>query len=319
MDGVKRTGARAESTAADGAETAPGPSTDGTTTAPGTSTGGATAATPRAHAAAPRTPRIGLVTFGPHRSARHRPAQHSSAWHGTSSAAALLLDDAADALVAYARMAAREAGLDTAVTPEFVRTSICPADGAAHDGSGVSSTGATRERRTAAGQESAAAKPPSQSCSALVFAIDAPAAVPMQNYERACSAAFAMAEAGARVYAIVTVPGENAADGERLLQHLTSTCAGTGCRWSGGLVVTDAELIPRLMRAPRLGAWRRPVSETIDTLVAAIRLNCSLNAVDDLLEGHTAVGDSGDHLIASPNHLWRSVARRIERQLRTRA
>lgn len=307
MDGAKCTGARAAGAAVDGAETALGPSTGGATTAPEASAGGA-------NIAAPRTPCIGLVTFGPHRSAQNRSARH-----GDSSAAALLLDDAADALVAYARMAAREAGLDTAVIPEFVRTSICPANGAAHDGSGVSSTGAARERKTAADQESAAAKPPSQSCSALVFAIDAPAAVPMQNYERACSAAFAMAEAGAHVYAIVTVPGENATAGERLLQHLTSACAGAGCRWSGGLVVTDAELIPRLMRAPRLGAWRRPVSETIDKLVAAIRLNCSLGAVDSLLEGHTANGDSDGYLIASPNHLWRSVARRIERQLRTRA
>lgn len=241
--------------------------------------------------------RIGFVTFEPHRSEQHRSA-HRSTQRDEPSAAALLLNDAADALVAYARMAAREAGSGKAALPELMRTSIWPG----------------YEVEAADGRDGAGARPLSQPCDALVCTIDASAEERrVHGLEEALATACTLAAGNARVYAIVAVHDPDGFDAMWTLQRVATACAHDGLLWSGGLVVTDAELIPRLMRTPRLGAWRRPVSEAIDRLVAAVRLNCSLSAVDSLLEGHTANGDSSGYLIASPNHLWRSIAGLVAR------
>lgn len=271
MGGARRTVARAAGAAADA----------GASVAPSTET-------LDAGTEAPLPPRVELMTFGSHDLANQK-----------ARSTALLLDDAAEALVAYARMALREAGPNKAAIPELVRTNVQPDCGGA----------------AASARNSIEVRPSSQPCDAVVGALDAPAeAWQACELECALAAACAQTELHARAYAIVATCGPDESSAMQTLQRMAAACAHVGLIWSGGLVVTDAELIPRLMRAPRLGAWRRPVSEAIDTLIAAVRLNCSLDAVDSLLEGHAASSDSGGYLVASPNHLWRSVARLIERK-----
>lgn len=239
--------------------------------------------------------RIGFVTLGPRHSEQHRSARRSTQRDETSPAA-LLLNDAADALVAYARMAAREAGSGKTTLPELMRTSIWPG----------------YEAEATDGRDGVGTRPLTQPCDALACAIDASAeGQRSHDLEEALAAACMLAAGSARVYAIVAARDPDGSDAMQTLQRAAAACAHDSLLWSGGLVVTDAELIPRLMRVPRLGAWRRPVSEAIDRLVAAVRLNCSLSAVDSLLEGHAANDASGGSLIASPNRLWRSIARHI--------
>lgn len=52
---------------------------------------------------------------------------------------------------------------------------------------------------------------------------------------------------------------------------LEAACEGTGLAWAGGLVVPGWALVPGLLRHPRMGILRRPLSEATDDLVAAIR------------------------------------------------
>ena len=55
------------------------------------------------------------------------------------------------------------------------------------------------------------------------------------------------------------------------VQALEAACEGAGLAWAGGLVVPGWALVPGLLRHPRMGALRRPLSEATDDLVAAIR------------------------------------------------
>ena len=50
-----------------------------------------------------------------------------------------------------------------------------------------------------------------------------------------------------------------------------AACDGAGLVWAGGLVVPGWSLVPGLLRHPRMGILRRPLSEATDDLVAAIR------------------------------------------------
>ena len=61
------------------------------------------------------------------------------------------------------------------------------------------------------------------------------------------------------------------ADAEASAQTLEAACEGAGLAWAGGLVVPGWALVPGLLRHPRMGILRRPLSEATDDLVAAIR------------------------------------------------
>lgn len=192
--------------------------------------------------------------------------------------AACLLADFSDALGAYSRASERASGGRDAA-PETVWI-----DGA--------------------GPENGTALP----CDALVCALS-----DQEDADDILRGALSPAATGARVYAIAASAAHDGSRGGALLDRLASICPDRDLRWSGGLVVTDADLVPRLMRAPRLGAWRRPVSEAIDQLVAAVRMDCPLSVVDRLLAGRdeTERGGAGGsmRIAASPAALWRLAMR----------
>ena len=64
-----------------------------------------------------------------------------------------------------------------------------------------------------------------------------------------------------------------------------AACDALGVRWCGGLMVPNASMLPALMRSPRLGAFRRPLSERIDRLIAALRLGRPIDELDRMLDG----------------------------------
>ena len=104
----------------------------------------------------------------------------------------------------------------------------------------------------------------------------------------------ALVEAGRRagcpVSAVAALPAREDAPGADGLGR--ALVAGSPFR--GAVVVCHAELAGRLLATPRLGRWRRPVSEAIDRLVAAIRMGAPV-----------ACGFE----VAEPDRLWLALQR----------
>ena len=89
------------------------------------------------------------------------------------------------------------------------------------------------------------------------------------------------AHVGARLYLITAVSGDELPP--EVLKTWVGTCDRSGLIWSGGVVAAGVDALPRLMRSPRLGRFRRPLSEAIDALVAAVRLGCALGDLPRVL------------------------------------
>ena len=93
---------------------------------------------------------------------------------------------------------------------------------------------------------------------------------------------------GAHVYLVVASPSEDGMEALSKLGELSNSLRTYGIVHAGSVIVTHGDQIPALMRTPRLGMWRRPVAESIDSLIAAMRMGSTLGAP----------------IIASPSRLW---------------
>ncbi len=82
---------------------------------------------------------------------------------------------------------------------------------------------------------------------------------------------------GARVYAVGALTDAAAVGGterygiDEAFGALAQVCRRDDLTWSGYLAVASAEVLPRLTRSPRMGMFRRPVSEAIDRLILSVR------------------------------------------------
>lgn len=76
---------------------------------------------------------------------------------------------------------------------------------------------------------------------------------------------------GFPVYALLLTPSAQPGSLDHLSPALSSTCQAHGLSWNGALVIADAAILPALARSPRMGMFRRPVSEAIDRLILALR------------------------------------------------
>lgn len=76
---------------------------------------------------------------------------------------------------------------------------------------------------------------------------------------------------GSPVYALLLTPSAQLGSLDHLSPALSSTCQAHGLSWNGALVIADAAILPALARSPRMGMFRRPVSEAIDRLILALR------------------------------------------------
>lgn len=227
------------------------------------------------------------------------------------SPAALLLDDFADALAAYARISARQNGT-AAVAPRFVRVHL----------EGGDRLPATLESGCLAG------------CDVVICAAycttEAPDAVAtlcaaLQDGSTAASdairpestAANDAIRPGTPIGMLAAGNAHDGSDAREVVARAASACQSAGHPWIGGVIVTDGALLPRLMRTPRLGAWRRDVSEAVDCLVAAVRLGRSLDEVEDIMGAGTENLDAKHRapsvIGASPHTLWRSVVSKCRR------
>lgn len=216
------------------------------------------------------------------------------------SPAALLLDDFADALAAYTRISARQNGT-TAVAPQFVRARL----EAGHR------FPATLEAGGLAG------------CDVVICAAycttRAPDAVATlcAALQDGSAAANDAVRPGTPIGMLAAGNAHDGSDAREVVARAASACQSAGHPWIGGVIVTDGALLPRLMRAPRLGAWRRDVSEAVDCLVAAVRLGRSLDEVEGILGAGTENLDARHRapsvIVASPHTLWRSVVSKCRR------
>lgn len=93
---------------------------------------------------------------------------------------------------------------------------------------------------------------------------------------------------GAHVYLVVVSSSEDGTEALSKLGELSNSLRAYGIVHAGSVIVTHGDQIPALMRTPRLGMWRRPVAESIDSLIAAMRMGSTLGAP----------------IIASPSRLW---------------
>ncbi|WP_288738145.1 hypothetical protein [uncultured Enorma sp.] len=240
--------------------------------------------TEHAHAMVRAPRRIGLVSL---------PAN--------APAAALVLDDFRAALIAYARLSST--GSQAAAHPPLLRIDASRKD----------------ERNVGDGEDAVHPAAALATCDTVVAAYAPGDAAPRMPTAQELGAALAQLAArghlmpGTRIYGIACAARSDGADGVHTLDDAARACAQESLAWCGGIVVTDAGLIPRLMRAPRLGMWRRPVSRAIDRLVAAVRMGCALDELDTLL-GVDPAHASGDAItVASPHPLWRAAASRLPR------
>ncbi|WP_303214476.1 hypothetical protein [uncultured Enorma sp.] len=210
------------------------------------------------------------------------------------SPAALLLDDFADALAAYTRISARQNGT-AAVALRFVRVRL----EAGHR------LPATLESGCLAG------------CDVVICAAycttGAPdaAATLCAALQDGSAAANDAIRPGTPIGMLAAGNAHDGSDAREVVARAASACQSAGHPWIGGVIVTDGALLPRLMRTPRLGAWRRDVSEAVDCLVAAVRLGRSLDEVEGILGAGTENLDARHRapsvIVASPHTLWRSV------------
>ncbi len=99
---------------------------------------------------------------------------------------------------------------------------------------------------------------------------------------------------GGHVYAIAADADWEPVAALTCLDHLEHACRTPGASWHGGIATGALGLLPRLMHSPRLGAWRRPLSEHIDRLVAAVRMGCTLGELDHLTspDAHPSIAGS---------------------------
>lgn len=82
------------------------------------------------------------------------------------------------------------------------------------------------------------------------------------------------------VFGVAITPDRDCGSAIAELEALRSRCSDYGLVWSGGIAAGGGALLGRLMRCPRLGMWRRPLSEAIDKMIAAVRMGYTLPELD---------------------------------------
>ena len=222
-----------------------------------------------------------------------RTASSGAASNAGNSAAELLLSDFHDALLAYTRLSAYAS--EGSRYPVFVRAECTP-------------NGSLRilERPGCESEDCDIA-----SCDTVVLAheVASPAdCAPLADVLHALASSNAI-NPTARFYAIIC--DSCSSEDTSTVREAVRVCQQVDAYWSGTVVVTDAQLIPRLMRAPRLGMWRRPVTRVIDRLVAAVRMGCALDKLDELLGVDLERANTSNILVASPHPLWCAIASRM--------
>ncbi len=127
----------------------------------------------------------------------------------------------------------------------------------------LAEAGAVYERRSGAERPIEFVRGCVAGCEALILGLDG------------CDATFGdvldPAEAGAAIYAVCVCMDCPAEEALGCLWALEQACEQRGLAWRGGLAIGDAQVVPAFEHSPRLGFWRRPVSEGLDGLLLCVR------------------------------------------------
>ena len=263
--------------------------------------------------------RVGLIELGegcePRRPSQDCGSRHAGEGNGPQhpgegpnpnpSPAALLLDDFADALAAYTRISARQNGT-AAVAPRLARVRLeaghrLPAT--------LESSGLTGCDVVICAAYCTTGAP--DAVATLCAALQDSSAAANDAIRPESTAASDAIRPGTPIGMLAAGNAHDGSDAREVVARAASACQSAGHPWIGGVIVTDGALLPRLMRTPRLGAWRRGVSEAVDCLVAAVRLGRSLDELEDIMGAGTENLDAKHRapsvIVASPHTLWRSV------------
>lgn len=84
---------------------------------------------------------------------------------------------------------------------------------------------------------------------------------------------------GCAVYAVCACPGCAADEALPRFAALERACGKRGLDWRGGLAIGAAQAVTAFEHLPRLGFWRRPVSEGTDRLLLALRCGMPAGAI----------------------------------------
>lgn len=182
---------------------------------------------------------------------------------GDDGAAHLLLEDFADALVAYARMGESE---PPAVTWK---------DGAAEE-AGLPDCAVIASRL--------------REDTSSTWAIDALRALGTPD--------------GLPVYLLCCTDEFDPADALPAVTACADKLEGHGFTCRGGVIAGGGALVPRTAKSPRMGTLRRWRSEATDALIAAVRLQCSVDEAAAMTRDETRRRERGFILARCPIPHW---------------
>lgn len=118
----------------------------------------------------------------------------------------------------------------------------------------------------------------------------------------------------ARVYVVVQVAHRSTEGTHMPVKRLREACELRKLTWCGGVVICAGSGIAALRHSPRMGLLRRPFSETMDKLVGAVRMGCSIEHAQ-LLGGGNAGSVDADGMVrvepAVPAPIWRAIIKRL--------
>lgn len=117
-----------------------------------------------------------------------------------------------------------------------------------------------------------------------------------------------------RIYVVVQAASKNNKQADEVLDRLHRACILRDLPWCDGIVICAGSGIAALRHSPRMGVLRRPFSETMDKLVGAVRMGCSIEHAQ-LLGGGNAGSVDADGMVrvkpTVPAPIWHVIMKRL--------
>ena len=85
--------------------------------------------------------------------------------------------------------------------------------------------------------------------------------------------------AGCAVYVVCLCVECQAEEALATIYALEEACDQRGLAWRGAFAIEDAQVIEPFAGMPRMGFWRRPVSEAVDCMLLAVRCGAEAGCV----------------------------------------
>ena len=109
---------------------------------------------------------------------------------------------------------------------------------------------------------------------------------------------------GLPVYLLCCTDRFDPADALPAVTACAEKLEGHGFTYRGGVIVGGGSLVPRTAKSPRMGALRRWRSEATDALIAAVRLQCSVDEAAVMTRDETRQRERGLILARCPIPRW---------------